>query len=370
MDYPIVRSQVLTMPLSSLKQTAQHLECVSHSDADHCAHSCHSLHSDTSGAPAASTKLPLLEELLDLAAVADFVPDYVPNSGVDVLGMFTQYLLRIHCLESLEFVLAIMNFVLEPDRDAWEAIYDMFIHQNSPRELNIPASIKENLSRYLNEGYPDLKSLLQCKKFVYDDMLINLYHEFIKEIKASFVGEGDDRVLLHRKLVRAGVEYSDTIQIDLRLGCKSNSGHNDRNDDDDDDEDNESDIDEDEDVDGSHNHDYSDDSNNSNDDDGSSNTRRTTQPPLTLDFIQRPHPPPTPTPSSTRGKSAVIMTAREINGDPRIKPLDHQPAGYSNEVSTLVSLIKKRVSLKRPFRTKRFRSWCRWPDEGDEHVLQ
>lgn len=107
---------------------------------------------------------------------------------------FLAYLYRIHCVENLEFVLDINDYMRGVGSDSksptnneyvietepWTLIYSKYFSPDSTSEINLPYTLTKQLSP---EECPQLELLIRAKKFIYDDILVNLYHEFVRYVK-------------------------------------------------------------------------------------------------------------------------------------------------------------------------------------------
>jgi hypothetical protein len=108
---------------------------------------------------------------------------------------FIEYLQSIHCLENLSFVLAINNYFLSPSIWKWKIIYEEFLQNNSVNEINLPGNLKANVS---SSTMPDVNLLKKFKRIIYDDILLDLYNEFIK-IQKSKMASINPNVVYRRK---------------------------------------------------------------------------------------------------------------------------------------------------------------------------
>lgn len=123
--------------------------------------------------PATQFEPPTLDELLDSNTPQD--------SHYNLLNFIT-YLTNIHCQENLEFILDINTYLLlhPPTLVHWQRLYYKYIAVDSPYEINLPCCYRSLLCPLTK---PDFTLLIKCKRSIYDDILINLYHEFIKYVK-------------------------------------------------------------------------------------------------------------------------------------------------------------------------------------------
>lgn len=98
---------------------------------------------------------------------------------------FSDFLSNMHCLENLEFILEVGNYLellTEYDRKCyWKIIYKNFIEEESPKEINLQYSIKKNLSE---QELPSVRCLLSARLVIYE-ILLDSYNEFIKHIRLT-----------------------------------------------------------------------------------------------------------------------------------------------------------------------------------------
>jgi len=149
-------------------------------------------HSPTS-TPTKVHTIPSLDELLH----QDFEDTFYNRAN------FVTYLSNIHCLENLEFILDLNEYLQKKTHEDWLAIYEKFLKTNAPSEINLPYKLRELLcGNHLEHAVekvetkeiptvsticpgPSEETLVKVKRFVYDDILINLYNEFVKHMKGK-----------------------------------------------------------------------------------------------------------------------------------------------------------------------------------------
>lgn len=107
------------------------------------------------------------------------------NYGYYSKQSFIEYLNSIHCLENLSFILALNSYNSNPTIWKWTIIYQEFLLPNSINEINLPSNLKNDLSVNVN---PSPKVLSDLKKYIYNDILMDLYLEFIKIQKVKLAG--------------------------------------------------------------------------------------------------------------------------------------------------------------------------------------
>lgn len=93
---------------------------------------------------------------------------------------FLEYLHKIHCAENLMYIVDVNHFLRKPSLPGWQHIYDRYFLSDSHDELNLPFALKEHLTRDL---VPALDLLVASQKFIHDDILVNLYNEFVRYVR-------------------------------------------------------------------------------------------------------------------------------------------------------------------------------------------
>ncbi|RLV91056.1 hypothetical protein JA1_004142 [Spathaspora sp. JA1] len=123
------------------------------------------------------TVVPTLDEILDSTINAQ-------NSDFNLVK-FVNYLSSVHGNENLEFVLDVKSYLsLRPPTLAhWQELYSKYVEFEAPSEVNLPCVFKSQLSM---GKMPDLTLLIKCKRYIHDEILINLYQEFVKHVKKAF----------------------------------------------------------------------------------------------------------------------------------------------------------------------------------------
>ncbi|RCK62758.1 hypothetical protein Cantr_09169 [Candida viswanathii] len=120
---------------------------------------------------------PSLYELVDNTTSLD------SNSNT-TLAAFHRYLLTRHCPENLQFIIDINSYLHLSTTTrieilkSWQYLYDKYLTFDADLEINLPCNLKSQLSIV---ELPSYDILSQCKKHIYDDLLINLYKEFTKQ---------------------------------------------------------------------------------------------------------------------------------------------------------------------------------------------
>ncbi|ODV81223.1 uncharacterized protein CANTADRAFT_20755 [Suhomyces tanzawaensis NRRL Y-17324] len=142
--------------------------------------------------------IPTLDELLFEEGCAD---SYYTRAN------FMDFLAHNHCLENVEFVVQLNGFLNHPTAQAWEQIYATFLAPDSSNEINLPHDIKRDL---LSQDFPDIQKILRCKRVIYDDILFNLYNEFIRHTRAKIASD-----LLAAPAASASVVYRRKSEIIL-----------------------------------------------------------------------------------------------------------------------------------------------------------
>lgn len=98
---------------------------------------------------------------------------------------FLAFLYRIHCVENLEFILELNEYLSRDGEQCpivWNAFYNKYFSQDSTSEINLPYALKRQLTA---QQCPQVELLLRAKKFIYEDILVNLYHEFVRFVKGQ-----------------------------------------------------------------------------------------------------------------------------------------------------------------------------------------
>lgn len=103
---------------------------------------------------------------------------------------FVKFLSLSHCLENLEFIVELNNFIklLEGETDSsdyrlinWQLIYKNFLLEDSLKEINIPCHVK---NQFNYDVIPSIPNLLKIKSMIFE-LLHDSFNEFIKYIKSS-----------------------------------------------------------------------------------------------------------------------------------------------------------------------------------------
>ncbi|KAE9382164.1 regulator of G protein signaling superfamily [Stipitochalara longipes BDJ] len=142
-----------------------------------------------------TTKRPTLQEILENTAPAPWT-----------LSAFRAYLSRNHCLKTLEFWMdadihakyyrdMVLQTSLRPEnnnfghvRILWQKLLDDYIDVNSPRELNLPADVRDHLlSLPCLDSTPDPVALEHALRIIYELMEESVLEPFLNAI-ASYCG--------------------------------------------------------------------------------------------------------------------------------------------------------------------------------------
>ncbi|RFU24097.1 hypothetical protein B7463_g12240, partial [Scytalidium lignicola] len=129
------------------------------------------------------------------------------SSPPRTLSAFTQYLSQNHCLETLEFTIDASRYgkhyqaMIDRDphtplslqtldcayvRMLWQKLLDTYITQNSPREVNLPSEVRDELVSLPNAFIPPHPSHLdQAVKIVYDLMDESVLVPFLNSVAPS-----------------------------------------------------------------------------------------------------------------------------------------------------------------------------------------
>ncbi|CAN3354939.1 hypothetical protein DICA3_C18866 [Diutina catenulata] len=114
--------------------------------------------------------IPTLDELLEDDS----------SSGFYSKGQFIEYLQSVHCVENLTFVIAINSYLANPSIAKWRVLWREFFTEYSDSEINLPSHCKKMVS---DKQEPNIDVLVRFKRIIYDDILLDLYNEFIKSQK-------------------------------------------------------------------------------------------------------------------------------------------------------------------------------------------
>ncbi|RFU30409.1 hypothetical protein B7463_g5951, partial [Scytalidium lignicola] len=120
------------------------------------------------------------------------------------LSAFTQYLSQNHCLETLEFTMDASRYgkhyqaIIDQDphtplslqtpdcayvRMLWQKLLDAYVAQNSPRKVNLPSEVRDELVSLPNACIPPHPSHLdQAVKIVYDLMDESVLVPFLNSV--------------------------------------------------------------------------------------------------------------------------------------------------------------------------------------------
>lgn len=111
--------------------------------------------------------IPTLDELLEDDLLLGFYSK----------GQFIEYLQLVHCVENLTFVIAINLYLANPLIAKWRVLWREFFTEYSDSEINLPSHCKKMV---LDKQEPNIDVLVRFKRIIYDDILLDLYNEFIK----------------------------------------------------------------------------------------------------------------------------------------------------------------------------------------------
>ncbi|CAK9437237.1 uncharacterized protein LODBEIA_P16150 [Lodderomyces beijingensis] len=128
--------------------------------------------------------------LKDVPSLSDIIDCQCACDGEINLTTFTTYLTSIHCQENLEFIIDVKNYknqlgqepssaLSSPVMDLWHHIYSKYLTQDSEDEINLPGS----LTLQLHYAQPPSSDILEkCSLYITNEILQNLYHEFVKKL--------------------------------------------------------------------------------------------------------------------------------------------------------------------------------------------
>lgn len=152
--------------------------------------------------------IPTLDELLEDEALVGFYS----------LSEFTQYLQIIHCVENVMFVIAINQYIASPLLSKWRVVYREFFTEYLENEINLPLHCKKMVS---DSDQPNTDVLLRFKRIIYDDILLDLYNEFIKAQKQKLQKQNPNSLFKrpnHQGFTTAPALLV-TELLDCHLGC-------------------------------------------------------------------------------------------------------------------------------------------------------
>ncbi|RLV83360.1 hypothetical protein JA9_002850 [Meyerozyma sp. JA9] len=102
---------------------------------------------------------------------------------------FAQFLSSVHCLENLEFVLEVSQYIdlveagnLESHPNLWVSIRRTFIVEDAAKEINLPYDIRNKLS---TATHPELCCVKRARQIIYE-ILLDLYNEFAKRVTVTW----------------------------------------------------------------------------------------------------------------------------------------------------------------------------------------
>ncbi|CCG23284.1 Rgs2 protein [Candida orthopsilosis Co 90-125] len=108
------------------------------------------------------------------------------------LHSFNNYLSSIHCQENLQFILELNKFLTSTNKSNtnetlthWQQIYSKFLIAESDWEVNLPSRLSSNLHF---AQYPNESTLHNCKSYIINELLQNLYHEYLKTVTKNKCG--------------------------------------------------------------------------------------------------------------------------------------------------------------------------------------
>lgn len=117
------------------------------------------------------------------------------NSKI-TLHSFNNYLASIHCQENLQFIIELNKFMTSSSSSSssskstsslsqWQQIYSKFLIAESEWEVNLPSRLSSNLHF---AQYPNESTLHNCKLYIINELLQNLYHEYLKTVTKNKCG--------------------------------------------------------------------------------------------------------------------------------------------------------------------------------------
>ena len=102
---------------------------------------------------------------------------------------FAQFLSSVHCLENLEFVLEVSQYIdlveannLTSHPNLWVSIRRTFIVEDAAKEINLPYDIRNKLSTI---NHPELCCVKRARQIIHE-ILLDLYNEFAKRVTVTW----------------------------------------------------------------------------------------------------------------------------------------------------------------------------------------
>lgn len=102
---------------------------------------------------------------------------------------FSDFLKRVHCSENLEFLIISNQLIttdamdLQQQEHTWHFIYATFISSDSPKEVNIPHDLKDQLFECFDADVLPTSELITRTMLSIKDLLRDAYVQFIQNIK-------------------------------------------------------------------------------------------------------------------------------------------------------------------------------------------
>ncbi|CUM67215.1 uncharacterized protein PRCAT00004908001 [Priceomyces carsonii] len=97
---------------------------------------------------------------------------------------FKQFLSSIHCIENLEFVTEVNQYLkadISEYETLWERIYNTFLREDSEKEINITHTMRQTFSI---DKLPYMEDLQRAKLLI-NDILLDSYYEYVRSVKMS-----------------------------------------------------------------------------------------------------------------------------------------------------------------------------------------
>ncbi|KAK6456389.1 RGS domain-containing protein [Scheffersomyces xylosifermentans] len=161
--------------------------------------------------------IPSLDDLLD---------DSKPKDEYYTKQNFVNFLNHIHCVENLEFVMGVNDLIRDLDSahalQIWQSIYNQFISSNSYNEINLPCDLR---MQFNEDTIPTSHLLGKSKRIIYDDILINLYNEFVKAMKVRMEEELRCSNIVYRRKSEI-ISPESSMLIDYNGSSAANSNAN------------------------------------------------------------------------------------------------------------------------------------------------
>lgn len=152
--------------------------------------------------------------ILIIPSLDDILENTIESSNTPYNRVnFVKFLSLSHCLENLEFIIELNNFIKLLGNESgphnynlinWQMIYKNFLLEDSLKEINIPYHLK---NQFNYDDIPPVPSLLKIKSVIFE-LLHDSYNEFIKYVKANKINNANN---YRRKSEIVPPEFNDSF---------------------------------------------------------------------------------------------------------------------------------------------------------------